>query len=338
VTRDFSLRINEPLILSTSSLPQALEGSPFEFTLTATGGVPPYTWSASSLPSWLSLDASSGRLSGTPTQPSYSNPYIGVRDSSNPPQQDSRWFQLTVIGRLRILTSFLPAATVGTPLRVSAAKTGGVPPFSWGLASGALPAGLTLDPATGQISGTPSNAETQTFTIRLTDSGTTFPQAVEQTLTLSVVSSLGRNDSTAAATALSNGTYRASISPYAEPVASANPDNDYYAVTANAGAVVMVEITADRLAPPSPLDSVIEIVDAGGTRLTACSYAGSTGPPYDQSCLNDDISSGYVVDSKLALQVPGTPGTQVTFYVRVLDWRGDARPDLIYDITISGAN
>jgi hypothetical protein len=44
------------------------------------------------------------------------------------------------------------------------------------------------------------------------------------------------------------------------------------------------------------------------------------------------------LDSFLRFLVPGTPGTPVTFYVRVLDWSGDARPDFRYEISISGAN
>ncbi len=37
-------------------------------------------------------------------------------------------------------------------------------------------------------------------------------------------------------------------------------------------------------------------------------------------------------------KVPGPVGTQMTFYVHVLDWRGDARPDMQYYLNISGVN
>ncbi len=42
--------------------------------------------------------------------------------------------------------------------------------------------------------------------------------------------------------------------------------------------------------------------------------------------------------SKLDFQALGAPGTPATFYVRVLDWTGSARPDFFYDLAISGAH
>jgi hypothetical protein len=44
------------------------------------------------------------------------------------------------------------------------------------------------------------------------------------------------------------------------------------------------------------------------------------------------------VDSKLNLKVPDANSGPLTFYVRVLDFRGDARPDFVYTISVSGAN
>jgi hypothetical protein len=47
---------------------------------------------------------------------------------------------------------------------------GGVPPYTFGIASGALPAGLALDTSTGSITGTPTTTGTFSFTGRVTDS------------------------------------------------------------------------------------------------------------------------------------------------------------------------
>ncbi len=110
-----------------------------------------------------------------------------------------------------------------------------------------------------------------------------------------------------------------------------NPDSDYYLLTANPGATVTVEIKAQRLTPPSPLDSVLELVDANNNRLSLCD-------PHTSPCLNDDIPNGGTTDSILILQVPATNTGPLTFYAHVLDWRGDARPDFIYTITVTGAN
>jgi hypothetical protein len=110
-------------------------------------------------------------------------------------------------------------------------------------------------------------------------------------------------------------------------------------LTANPSATVTIEIRAQRLLSPSPLDSVLEIVDANNNRLSLCSnpplYPFG---PYTSPCLNDDLPDGTSTDSILTLQVPANNSGPLTFYAHVLDFRGDARPDFIYTITITGAN
>lgn len=51
---------------------------------------------------------------------------------------------------------------------------GGIPPYHWSVASGALPPGLTLNPVTGAITGIPTTANTYDFVLHLTDTGTRF--------------------------------------------------------------------------------------------------------------------------------------------------------------------
>ncbi|MEZ5354195.1 MAG: putative Ig domain-containing protein [Bryobacteraceae bacterium] len=62
----------------------------------------------------------------------------------------------------------LPSAIVGQPYTQSLTPNGGVPPYSWTLFGGSLPAGLSLSP-TGVISGTPAIAQTTTFTLQVAD-------------------------------------------------------------------------------------------------------------------------------------------------------------------------
>ena len=66
-------------------------------------------------------------------------------------------------------TGELPQATQGSAYVASLEATGGPSPYTWAVTSGSLPAGLTLDPATGVISGTPTTAGTSTFQITATD-------------------------------------------------------------------------------------------------------------------------------------------------------------------------
>ncbi len=62
-------------------------------------------------------------------------------------------------------------ASVGVPYSSSLQVSGGVPPFTFGVISGALPAGLTLDPLTGAITGTPPVDYSANFTVQVRDSG-----------------------------------------------------------------------------------------------------------------------------------------------------------------------
>lgn len=70
-----------------------------------------------------------------------------------------------------ITTASLPNATVGTAYSQTLAATGGVTPYAWSVTSGTLPAGLTLAPSTGTISGTATTAGAKTFTVQVKDAG-----------------------------------------------------------------------------------------------------------------------------------------------------------------------
>ena len=70
---------------------------------------------------------------------------------------------------LVITTSSLPAGTVGVAYSQGLSASGGTTPYAWSVASGSLPAGLSLG-AGGTISGTPGSAGSSSFTVRVTDS------------------------------------------------------------------------------------------------------------------------------------------------------------------------
>jgi len=85
-TKDFVLTIQAaPLLITTASpLPGGYVGQAYSQTLAASGGVAPHTWGLAegTLPAGLTLAASSGRISGTPTAVGTSSFAIAVTDSA----------------------------------------------------------------------------------------------------------------------------------------------------------------------------------------------------------------------------------------------------------------
>lgn len=342
-TKALRIRTADRLTITTTSLPPGRTDMFYNQTLMATGGVAPLTWNLAggALPIGMRF-ASGGVISGTFSSPGMVNFTVRVQDTSNPQQTATMALSITVTaGPLAIATTRLPPGTVGAFYDVFLSATGGTGPFTWSLADGTFPSGLNLNMFNGEISGTSTTTNTFNFTVRVTDSAAP-PGTVTQNLSIRIAPAsgpgkLGRNDTTVNATPISNGSYPATISPLVDPPDStnANPDQDIYQLTANGGAIVAVEIFAQRFPSPSPLDSVIEIIDLLGTRLTTCRSPDGTTGLFNEPCVNDDISP-TTTDSRLEFQVPAGPPQ--TFFVRVLDFRGDARPDLFYTITITGAN
>jgi 6-phosphogluconolactonase (cycloisomerase 2 family) len=80
----------------------------------------------------------------------------------------STTFTLNVLP-MQITTASLANAAVGSPYSATLSELGGHSPVSWSIASGSLPSGLSLNASTGAISGTPTTAQTATFTVKATD-------------------------------------------------------------------------------------------------------------------------------------------------------------------------
>jgi hypothetical protein len=76
-----------PPVIETSSLPEGVVGVQYSETgLMASGGLEPYTWDASNLPSGLDL-SEQGYLTGTPTKAGNFKSVFVVTDSYAPPQK-----------------------------------------------------------------------------------------------------------------------------------------------------------------------------------------------------------------------------------------------------------
>lgn len=182
-----------PLAVTTSALAGGTVGSAYSQTLQAIGGTSPYTWAVTSgsLPSGLSLNSSTGVISGTPGSNGTSNFTVTATDSSSPtPQTASAALSITIasgIQPLKITTSgALVAGVVGSAYPGATLQaTGGVAAYSWAVTGGSLPAGLSLGAATGIISGTPSTVGTANFTVTVTDAEGT-PQTASSTFSITI--------------------------------------------------------------------------------------------------------------------------------------------------------
>ena len=163
-----------PLAISTSLLSGAMVGASYSQTLVAGGGTAPYVWSVTAglLPNGLTL-GTGGTISGTPSAAGTAAFTVKVTDGKG--VSSTRNFTISVVpapipaAPVVIATQYLPVGAVGSPYSIYLGASGGKSPYSWSLQSGQLPYGLTLNAATGSISGTPTAAGTISCTVKATD-------------------------------------------------------------------------------------------------------------------------------------------------------------------------
>ena len=169
-SRAFTLPVQAELTITTASLPDAAAGVAYSQTLAASGGTRPYAWSIASgtLPEGVALNASTGLLSGVPIGSGTYTFTAQVRDAAG--RQASRAYRVDTAAGLVITTApVLPAATAGSGYEQALAVAGGRAPYTWSVATGALPGGLSLSASTGSLAGTPTSAGVFEFTVRVMD-------------------------------------------------------------------------------------------------------------------------------------------------------------------------
>ena len=170
-----------------NALSEGTVGQPYRDTLQATGGIGTYEWSPTAFAPGLTLNASTGIITGTPTTAGTFNVNVTVKSGS---QEKTQSYQLKVnLPAVSFTpTSFSSTITVGAAYSqtfIASGGAGSTGTYTFALASGTLPSGLSLSTA-GVLSGTPTIAgETRTFGITVTSSdGTNSVTSAPQSYTL----------------------------------------------------------------------------------------------------------------------------------------------------------
>lgn len=132
------------------------------------GGFAPYTYilaSGSTLPTGLSLNATTGQVTGTPTATfATHNVSFAVQDSQRNSSTTTVAVSFTVNNPISALANTtVTSISVGQNLPmanfVPLIVTGGYTPYTYSISSGTLPTGITLNSSTGIVSGTPTTVQ-----------------------------------------------------------------------------------------------------------------------------------------------------------------------------------
>jgi hypothetical protein len=305
-TADLALTIADvdPVAIGTASLPQGMVGVAYDQTLSASGGRAPYTWQASSgTPAGLTVSAA-GQVTGTPSADGTSQLSVTATDRDG--RTATRTLTLEVLPPgISITTTTLPGAQRNEAYDEALAVLGGTAPYTWSVDDGALPTGLTLDPSTGHIAGTPTVGGTEQFTVRVTG---TSGGSVSKSFSITVDATVGH--------------YLVDVScPTANLCVALDLDGKAYTKTGTGAWSAAVDTTLSSSPYTARLSCVTETYcvatnrDGEARRFDGTAWSTLPSPPSATEIFDVDCASTtYCVAA----------GVAATYQTRVWKWDGSA--------------
>ncbi|STQ98598.1 putative Ig domain-containing protein [Janthinobacterium lividum] len=348
-----TITVGGPTItIAPSTVPAAAVGSAYSQSVTAANGGAPYTYaiSAGALPAGLTLNASTGVLSGTPTAGGVFNFTVRATDSStgSGPYSGARAYSMTVAApTISITPTVMPAMTAGVAYSQSISAAGGTATYSYAITGGSLPTGLSLAPD-GTLSGTPTAAGPYNFTVTATDSSTgSGPYTGSRAYSVTVAAgapvagnvstsvaygssanpitlnlSGGAATSVAVASAASHGTATASGTSitYTPTAGYGGPDSFTYTASNGVGTSAPATVTITVGGPTITIAPSTVPAAAVGSAYSQSVTAANGGAPYTYAISAGALPAGLTLNASTGV-LSGTPtaGGVFNFTVRATD-------------------
>jgi large repetitive protein len=271
-TMNVTIIVDNHLAITKSLLKNGGQNQAYLDSFTAVNGTPPLQWSVSgNFPSGLSVNAASGQITGTPTDFGSFAYSVSVTDSSTTVQSDAGQGTLNVAEQMQMVGSLAPAY-IGQYYNSDYFIIGGSYPYTWSLASGSPPLGLTLTQA-GNITGTPTQLGPSSFVLQVTDSGTP-PYVITRPVTLTVVPTL--------------------LSDYGNPISPAPVNVLYHSQIPGSGGTPPYtwSVSSGQLPPGLVLDPATGFIDGTASQIGTYNFvatATDSGSPPQTATANDFI-------------------------------------------------